>query len=205
MPCGEAALKQLLNINLTAGGGQRVEVKVVDVNVALTVCLGVLGAQEVHFIVGLGTCGADLQHTAHGSVTVNVGVVSLHVADAGIDLGDLVDGLHQYGIGFSGAGTGRAVENICLGSGVESVVHELTFHSVLNGLNVGVGVLELAFQLTLYVVCYDGSIGCVALVCGFQRTQNGCGDLVLVIQHHASVALDNGLYHVKIPIFLYDK
>ena len=54
-------MEQLEDVNLAAGGGQAVEVKVVDVDIALPVGLGVLRAEQVDFVVGLGAGGADLK------------------------------------------------------------------------------------------------------------------------------------------------
>ena len=61
-----------------------------DVDVALTVGLGLLGGEQVGRVVGLGAGGADLQHAAHGGVAVDVGVVALHVADTGVHIGCLL-------------------------------------------------------------------------------------------------------------------
>ena len=57
---GEAAVEQLQNVDLAACGGQAVEIKVVDVDIALPVGLGVLGTEQVDLVVSLGTGGADL-------------------------------------------------------------------------------------------------------------------------------------------------
>ncbi len=178
---GEAPVEQLENVDLAAGGGQTVEVKVVDVDVALPVGLGVLRAQQVHFVVGLGTGGADLEHGAHGGVAVDIGVVPLHVADPGIDVGDLVDGLHEPGVGLSGPGAVGPVEDVGLGSGVEAVVHQLLLHGVLNGFNVGSALGEFPLQGPLDVVGHTGCIGSIAVSRYLHSLQNGSSDLILVI------------------------
>ena len=201
MTGGEAILEQLDDICLTAGGGQAVEIKVVDVNVTFAVSLGVLGAEQVSLVVGLGACSADLEHRAHGGVAVDVGIVTLHIADTGIDVGDLVDGLHQLGVGLSGAGTVGAVQDVSLCCGVEAVVHQLTFYGVLNGFNVRGLVGKLALQLQLYIVGNTGSVSGIAVAGSLQGLQNcGC-DLVLVVQNNTTVALNNGLNHLSVYPF----
>ena len=123
MARGEAAVEQLQNIDLTAGGGKAVEIKVVDVDIALPVCLGMLRAQQIHLIIGLCTSRADLEHRAHGGIAVDIGVVPLHIADPSIDIGNLVDGLHQGCIGLPRPGSVRSVQNVRLGRGREAMVH----------------------------------------------------------------------------------
>ena len=145
--------------------------------------------------------GADLQHAAHGGVAVDVGVVSLHVADAGVDVGDLIDGLHQHGVGFSGAGTGGSVEDVGLGRGVEAVVHELTLHGVLNGFDVGRLVNKLAFQFALDVIGYPGCVSGVSVTGDLQGAQDRAGNFILFIENHATVAFDDTLDHGGDPAF----
>ena len=77
--CGETALEQLAQLNLAARGGQRVEVQVVDMDVAFAVSARVAGIQNAHLVELLRGFGAILQHGAHGGVGVDVGVFALHV------------------------------------------------------------------------------------------------------------------------------
>ena len=199
---GEAAVEQFEDVDLAAGGGQGIEVKVVDVDVALPVGLGVLRAEQVHLVVCLGSGSPDLEHGAHGGIAVDVGVVPLHVADPGIDVGDFIDGLHQGGVGLPSPGPIGPVENIGLGGGVEAMVHQLTLHAVLNGFNVGGCIMELALQIPLDVVGNPGGVGGVSIVTCLHGTQNGCGDFILIVQNHPAVPLDNALNHRLGPAFL---
>ena len=76
---GEAALEQLLQLDLAARGGEGVEVHVVDVDVALTMCSRELRIDDAHLVELLGRLRAVLEHGAHGGVGVDVGVLALHV------------------------------------------------------------------------------------------------------------------------------
>ena len=171
-----------------------------NVNIALPVRLCVLRTKQIHFIISLGACRTDLQHGTHGGVAVDVGVVPLHVAGPGVDVGDLVDGLHQRGVGFSNAGAVGAVQNVCLGGGVEAVVHELLLYRILNGLNIGGGCCVFCLQIRLNSVGNPGRIGSIALAGGLQGFEYSGRDLALLVEHHTTVALDNALNHI-VPSF----
>jgi len=194
---GEAAVEQLQNVDLTAGSGQGVEIEIVDMDVALPVCLGMLGAEQIHLIIGLCTGSADLQHGAHGGVAVDIGIVPLHIGNAGIDVGDLIDGLHQRRAGFPGPCTVGAVQDVCLGCAVEAMIHQLLLHRILNHLNMGRLRGKMILQLPLDIVSHPGSVGGIALSGNLHGLQDRCGDLVLIVQNHAAVALDNTVNHCK--------
>ena len=51
---GEAALEELPQLNLAAGGGQRVEVHVVNVDITLAVRLGKTRVDDAHLVELLG-------------------------------------------------------------------------------------------------------------------------------------------------------
>ena len=202
MTSGETAVKQLENIDLAAGCSQAVEIKVMDVDIAFPICLGMLGAEQIHLIVGLGTGGSDLQHGAHGGVTVNVGIVPLHITLSGISMGNFLDGLHQAGVGLSSAGTCSPVQNIGLGRSGEAVVHQLPLHRILNQLNIGRFSGKTALQLPLNIICHSCSISSIALMGSFQSPQNGRSDFILVIQHNTAVSFGNAGNHIVHPDFL---
>ena len=81
---GKAIFKQLDEVDLAAGGGQREEVHVVDVDIPVAVRLGVLGLEHEHEVELLGALGTVLEHRAHGGIAVDVGVFAF---DVGIDGG----------------------------------------------------------------------------------------------------------------------
>ena len=200
MAGGKASVEQPDDINLTAGGGQRIEVEIVDMDIALPIGLGVLGTKEIDLVIGLCTGSADLQHGAHGSVAVDVGVVPLHVAGPGVDVGDFINGLHQHGIGFPDAGAVGAIQNICFCGGIEAMVHELLLYRILNGLDIRGGVGVFCLEIRLNCIGNPGGIGSVAFAGCFQRLEySGC-DFALLIEHHATIAFDNTLNHT-VPSF----
>ena len=181
MAGGETTVEKLQNVDLAAGGGEAVEIKVVDMDIAVPVGLGMLGTEQINFVIGFGTGGTDLEHGTHGGVAVDVGVVPLHIADAGIDVGDLIDGLHQGHVGFSGPGTVGPIEDVSLGSSGETVVHQLALYSILDGFDIGCLGGKAALQIVLYVVGDSGCVGGVALLGCFQGAENGSGDLILIV------------------------
>ena len=97
VPGGEASVEQLQKVYLAAGGGEGVKIKIVDMDIALGVRLGLRRRKQISRVIRLGARRAYLQHGAHGRVAVNIGVIALHVAEAGVYIGDFVDGLHQTG------------------------------------------------------------------------------------------------------------
>ena len=203
MSGGKTAMEQPDNINLTAGGGQRIKVKVVNVNVTFPICLGMLGAEEICFVIGLRPCCTDLEHGAHGGVAVDVGVIPLHVAGTGIDVGDLIDGLHERRVCFTGTGAVGPIENIGLGGGVEAVIHELLLNGVLNGLYIGGGGRIAGLQIGLHGSGDPGGVISSAFSAGFQRFQNSGNNFALLIEHHTAVPLYNALNHSSPSSFPY--
>ena len=134
---GETAFEQLEQVDLAAGGGEGVKIKVMDMDPALPVRPALLGCQQVFVIIVLGCLAAVLKHGAHGRVAVDVGVAALHVAGRGVGMGQLVEHFHQTGVHLAHAGAGRAVQNIFFGGVVEAHLHQLAFHFVLDLLDLG--------------------------------------------------------------------
>ena len=141
---GEAALEQLAQLDLTAGGGQGVEVHVVDVDVALAVGLGETRVDDAHLVELLGRLRAVLQHGAHGGVGVDVGVLALHVGIGRLGEGDVLQRLDQAAVDVAHAVALGAVEDVCLGRLDEALLDEGLLHQVLHALDRG-GALYGAF------------------------------------------------------------
>ena len=169
VPGGKAPVEQAQNIDLGAGGGEGIKIEVVDVDVTLGVGLCLLWGEQIGRVVGLGAGGADLQHAAHGGVAVDVGVVALHVADTGVHIGDLVDGLHQAGVRLADAGAVGPVQNVLFGGLVVAALHQAGFHRVLDLLDLGRFVAAAQLQVAGHLVGNAGGLGGIALAGGLQR------------------------------------
>ena len=81
--CTETAVKQLFNIDLTAGGCQRQKIEVMDVDVAVKMRFGVDGIKHKHVVELLGALRAVFEHGAHGRVAVDIGVFALDIVFVG--------------------------------------------------------------------------------------------------------------------------
>ena len=196
----KAVLEQPHNVDLAAGGGQRIEIKIVDMDIALAMGFRLLGGEQIRFIIRFGTGGTDLEHAAHGGVAVDVGVVAFHVALARIHFGDLVDGLHQAGVRLADTGTVGAIQDVAFGGFIISGAHQFALHGILNVFDFGGRVLERFFQLRLNRVGDLGGIGSVALAARFHGFQDGSGNFGFVVQNHPTIAFDNACDHTPIPL-----
>ena len=112
---GKTVAEQLQQVNLTAGGGQRQKIQIVDVDITLAVCLGVCRIEDEHLVELLGTLGAVLEHGSHRGITVDIGVLALDVVlERGLERQILVH-LHQTGVHLTHAGALVAVQDVLLG------------------------------------------------------------------------------------------
>ena len=98
----EAALEQLVQLNLTASLGQAVEILVMYIqDIAIDGLLDLFGQQTV-INPELGRLRAVSQHSAHGAVGVDIGVGALHIGILGVherggvqNLVHVFDGVHH--------------------------------------------------------------------------------------------------------------
>ena len=187
MTGGEAALEELFDVDLTAGGGQGIEVQIVDMDVPLLMGLGVLGLEDEHLVELLGALAAVFEHGAHGGVAVDVGVLPLYVGIHRVGEGDVLIGLHQPGVHLPYPAALTAVENVGLGGLDVAVVHQHLLHDVLDVLHIGRG-QTLHLQDGDHLVRQRLRDILVAwLVGGLKGFGNGAGDLFLVKVHQPSV------------------
>ena len=132
MARGKAALEKLLDVDLAAGGGQGIEIQVMDVDIPLLVGPGVLGLEHKHLVELLGPLAAVFQHGAHGGIPIDVGVLTLDVRIHRVGEGDVLVCLHQASVHLPHPAALAAVEDVCLGGLDVAVVHEHPFHDVLD-------------------------------------------------------------------------
>ena len=144
---GEAALEELAQLDLAARGGERVEVHVVDVDVALAVGARELRIDDAHLVELLGRLGAVLEHGAHGGVGVDVGVLALHVRIGGLGERDVLERLDEAAVHVAGTAALGAVEDVGLGRLHEAGLDERLLHEVLHALHRGHALDGAALQL----------------------------------------------------------
>ena len=66
-----------------------------DMDVAASVCLRVLGAQNEYLVEVLRPLGAVTEHRPHGGVAVDVGVLALQVVVLRLTEGQVLIDIHQ--------------------------------------------------------------------------------------------------------------
>ena len=192
----KASVEQVDNINLGAGGGQGIKIKIMDVDITLAISLCLLRCQQVCLVVGFGSCCANLQHTAHRGVAVDVGVVSLDVALARIHLGDFVDGFHQTCICLADTCAVCTIKDVLLCRLVKAHSHQLMFDNILYFLNLRRGLLISFLQAFGNGLCNRrsalrrGVSGCL------HRLLDSGKNLALVKINDTSVSFDNFIYHL---------
>ena len=192
----KAALEQRRQIDLRAGGRQRQEVEVVDVDVALAVGARVLRPQDIHVVELLGALRAVLEHRAHRGIAVDVRVLALDVGIRRVLEGDVLQDVHEAGLRLPGAAALGAVEDVGLRRAGVALLDEHLLHPVLHALHcrhvdalvaVDAPRHERGQPLRLRLA--------LGAVHGGKGAQNRCGNLALVIRGDAAIALSNGLRH----------
>ena len=98
MSGGEAVSEELLQIDLSAGSCQSIEIKVVDVNIALSMSFCVCRLKDVHLIVFFCGYGTILEHSAHGCIAVYICVFALYITVFSGAEGKLVEYTHQISL-----------------------------------------------------------------------------------------------------------
>ena len=194
---GETVVEQVQKIDLATGGGEGIEIQIMNMNVALTVRLGKAGIQHIHLVELLGALGAELEHAAHGGIAVDVGVLALDVGIDGIFIGNVLEGFHQAGVHFAHAAALGAVENIALGGTHKALFNQHALYGILNLLNaryIRQRLVALDFsnhQLSQFPGCLAGLAG----TAGHKAVFNGLLNLFTFKGHDASVTLFDGFDH----------
>ena len=189
--CGEAALEEGDDIDLAAGGGQCIEVKVMNMNVTLAVCAALLGRQDVLFVKVLGAFAAVLEHGTHGSVAVNIGVVTLEIAVLGIREGDLVVDTHQIALHLACLVALGTVDDILLGYGGITVVHQNQLNDILNVLYAGCFFAKALDQLILNQLGHLHALAVVNALAGLHGLGNSTCDLGEIVVYLSAVSFNN--------------
>ena len=203
MSGGKTALEELPQLDLAAGGGQRVEVHVVDVDIALAVRLGEARIDDAHLVELLGRFRAVLQHGAHGGVGIDVGVLALHVGIGGLGEGDVLQRLDEAGVHVAHAAALSAVQDVGLGGLHETGLDEGLLHQILHAFHRGRALDGTALKL---LDDRGGDLlGSGTILhgrTGLERFLHRIGDLLGMELRRAPVALDDGLDHNRFLPFV---
>ena len=195
---GEAALEEFPQLDLAARGGERVEVHVVDVDVALAVRACELRLDDAHLVELLGRLAAVLEHGAHRGVGVDVGVLALHVRIGGFGERDVLERLDEAAVHVAGTAALGAVEDVGLRRLDEALLDKRLLHEVLHALHRGHALDGPALQLVDHFL--RDLVGSRAILHGtarLKRAPHRLGDLVLPELRPATVALDDGGDHAE--------
>ena len=141
----EAVLEELLQVDLAARHGERVEIQVVDVDVAVHVGAAVLGLEHHHRVEMLRGFATVLEHRAHGGIAVDVRVFALEVGFLGGAERDVAERVHEARVDFADAGTLGTVKDVALGRIGIVVVGKGLFDRILDLFDVRLG-LALGFE-----------------------------------------------------------
>ena len=76
----KAVCKELFKVYLSAGRGEGIEIKVMNVDIALAVSLCVLRVENIHLIILLGGNASVLEHCTHCSIAVDICILALDIA-----------------------------------------------------------------------------------------------------------------------------
>ena len=193
---GKAVLKQLDEIDLAAGGGQREKIHVVDMDIPVAVRLGVFGLEHEHEVELLGALRAVLEHRSHGRIAVDIGVFALDVGIDGGFVGDVLVDAHQAGVHLADAAALGAIEYITLGRAHKAVFDQHTLDGILHFFHGRFADGFVLFQFVKHLARqlfsrFDG-LGAVA---GTERLHDGVGDLLRIKRNPAPIALDDDIDH----------
>ena len=198
----EAALEQLFNIDLAAGGGQRKEVQVVDVDVPFLMRFAVSGLEQEHAVKLFGRLAAVFEHGAHGRVAVDIGVFPFEIDVPRIFAGQIPQRVHEAGFRLPGAGALVAVQDIGFGRTGVARFDKRPLHQVLNMLHIGYAGLGRSRALLIERGGHGfgnapGRVP-VRAALGAGRPKDRFGYLVHVEGHDTRVTFAEGGHHANI-------
>ena len=151
----ETALEELLDVNLTAGGGQAQEIKIMDMDIPVLVGKAVLRIQQIHFVKLLGCLAPVLEHGTHGRIAVDIGIFALEIVVASILERQIPHGGHKASVHLPHAGALMPIQNIRLGRPGMSGLDQGFFHHILNLLDPG---NRITVQLVKPVLHHAGNL-----------------------------------------------
>ena len=184
---------------MAAGGRQGIEIHIVDMDIPFPVRPGLLLAQNVFLVIVLGALRAVLQHGAHGSIAIDIGVIPLAVAIRGVGEGQLVVGAHQVRIHFPGAGALGAIQDIALCDEGIAILHQHLLHHILDIFDTRVSIDKFLGQLLLGQLGQALRLPGVFPAARFHCLFDGNLDFAPVISNRSAIPFDNRRKHSPPP------
>ncbi len=197
----EAVLKQLQQVDLTAGGGQGIEIQIMDMDIALAVRPRMLRLQDIHIIKLLCALRAEFEHRAHRAVAVDVGVLALDIGLGRRLKGDVLKHLHQPCVHLAHTAALGTIEDIGLGCAHKALLYQHLFDRVLHlfdGGRCADGLIVLDFVDDLRGNLFRRLLA-LGTAAGRKRLKNRVGNLLCIERYNTTVPLFNGLYHLLNP------
>ena len=128
----KSVFEQFYQVNLAAGHRQRIEVHIVNMDVAFFVGFGMLRVDNIHLVEFLGTLGTVLQHCSHCCISVYVCVFTLDFVFFCFFKSQILINLHEFGVHVSDSGTFRTVKYVFFRCAGMSVFNQNFLNSILN-------------------------------------------------------------------------
>ena len=125
-------------IRLTASQStSSVKIKIVNMDVAVVVSRSNIRTKEQRFSKNLGTFGAELEHFAHGRVTIDVGVRPFNIRIfRSVSMRNRTINHHKVRFGITNTRAFLAIANVSSGGFLETGFHQNFFNDILNLFNV---------------------------------------------------------------------
>ena len=140
-----------------------------DVNISLPVRLRLFRCQQICLIVIFRSCRSYLEHASHRSISVNIRIITLHIALARIYIRNLIDCFHQACVCFSDMCSLCPVQNKFLRRLLKPFLHQSPLYRILHLLDLRRHIFRQLFKLTLYIVCHICSICRISFTCCLHR------------------------------------
>ena len=200
----ETVFEKFKDIDLAAGGGESKEVKVMNMNIAVVMCLCMTGIKDIHFIELFCGFASVFKHGAHGGVAVYVCVFAFNVVFLCRLESEVFHGLHKAGVHFADFVAVCTVKDIALCGAGMSGFDKHFFNNVLNVFNVG------SFDMFFFFyVIYNGKSNghCFLIVASsvcFCGHENSVCDLINIKICNSSVTFYNSFDHIENLLYYFE-
>ena len=104
-------------------------------NISLTMSARELRIDNTHFVELFGRLGAIFQHSTHGGISINIGILSLHVGVGCLRKRNIFKRLNQTTIHVAGTVAFGTIEYVRLGSLHKARFDKSFLHQILHAFN----------------------------------------------------------------------